>query len=190
VSPHGLDAKSIETGRGALQPRAELARAKKQQNYSSAAPPKGRGILSVFLAGWNAISRGRIQSFAFRARDWAYLGRDDIWSQAFQDRRERREYYWLVYSRPSGARGTYEVPTLSCHAVRRLRLGCGVGGQMDPTWTELGLRWTARSRLNLPTPHYLPPTTASTIWCGIATPRWVAMDRSLDKGAGRYRCAA
>ena len=76
MSPHGLDAKSIETGRGALQPRAELARAKKQQNYSSAAPPKGRGILSVFLAGWNAISRGRIQSFAFRARDGSHLERD------------------------------------------------------------------------------------------------------------------
>jgi hypothetical protein len=47
----------------------------------------------------------------------------------------------------------------------------GVGGQMErpPAWTELGLRWTARSRLNLPTPHYLPPTTASTIWCGTAT---------------------
>src|SRR6516165_2148699 len=47
----------------------------------------------------------------------------------------------------------------------------GVGGQMERplAWTKLGLRWTARSRLNLPTPHYLPPTTASTIWCGTAT---------------------
>ena len=41
--------------------------------------------------------------------------------------------------------------------------------ERPPTWTELGLRWTARSRLNLPTPHYLPPTTASTIRCGTAT---------------------
>jgi hypothetical protein len=47
----------------------------------------------------------------------------------------------------------------------------GVGGQMErpPAWTELGLRWTARSWLNLLTPHYLPPTTTSTIWCGTAT---------------------
>jgi len=144
---------------------------KKQQNYSSAAPPKGRGILSVFLAGWNAISRGRIQSFAFRARDGSHLGRDRyLVTRRFKIAANGGSIIGSFIRGPR-ARGAH---TKSQHyrAMRSAGFAWGgVGGQMErpPTWTELGLRWTARSRLNLPTPHYLPPTTASTIWCGTAT---------------------
>jgi len=51
VSPHGLDAKSIEAGRGALQPRAELARAKKATKLFERSAREGAGNFVCLFGG-------------------------------------------------------------------------------------------------------------------------------------------
>jgi hypothetical protein len=61
--------------------------------------------------------------------------------------------------------------------------------ERPPAWTELGLGWTARSRLNLLTPHYLPPTTASTIRCGTATSAIAAGKKGAKQREDRQKSA-